>query len=45
MSEGGGLKVEQAENLEQLQRESEALKARLEEERQKLNDVPCKYIH
>ena len=44
MTSEGGLKVDQPENLEQLQKEAEALKSRLEEERQKLNDIPCKNI-
>jgi hypothetical protein len=30
------------ENIEALTKEAEALKAKLEEERQKLNDVACK---
>lgn len=33
------------ETLETLQREVEALKQRLDEERQKLNDVSCELTH
>lgn len=33
------------ETLESLLREAEALKQKLEEERQKLNDVTCKYLN
>lgn len=41
----GGLKVEQPmESMEALSREAEELKVKLEEERQKLNDVPRKYL-
>lgn len=41
----GGLKVEQPmESMEALSREAEELKTKLEEERQKLNDVPRKYF-
>ncbi|RXG68582.1 Guanine nucleotide-binding protein subunit beta-2 [Armadillidium vulgare] len=40
MSSEGGLKADQSEDLETLQKESEGLKQKLEEERQKLNDVP-----
>lgn len=43
MSSEGGLKADQSEDLETLQKESEGLKQKLEEERQKLNDVPCEY--
>lgn len=32
------------ETLESLLREAEALKQKLEEERQKLNDVSCKFV-
>lgn len=40
----GGLKVEQPmESVEALSREAEGLKVKLEEERQKLNDVPREY--
>jgi predicted phage tail protein len=31
-----------AENIEALSKEAEGLKAKLEEERQKLNDIACK---
>ncbi|CAL4089692.1 unnamed protein product, partial [Meganyctiphanes norvegica] len=41
MSDGGGLKVEApVDTIDSLTRESEQLKVKLEEERQKLNDVP-----
>lgn len=41
----GGLKVEQPmESMEALSREAEELKVKLEEERQKLNDVPREYF-
>lgn len=33
-----------SESIETLQKEAEVLKKRLEEERQKLNDVTCKCI-
>ncbi|KAL0278420.1 UNVERIFIED_CONTAM: hypothetical protein PYX00_000247 [Menopon gallinae] len=39
MSSDGGLKVAPANTIESLTREAELLKAKLEEERQKLNDV------
>lgn len=32
------------ESVEALSREAEGLKVKLEEERQKLNDVPCEYL-
>ena len=43
MASDGELKVHSpGESIEALTKEAEALKARLEEERQKLNDVACK---
>lgn len=42
MSSEGGLKIESNESVEFLTKEAENLKAKLEEERQKLNDVTCK---
>ena len=44
MSEKDGLRVEalEQESIESLMKEAETLKQKLEEERQKLNDVPCK---
>ena len=40
-----GLKVEtQQDSIDALSREAEQLKAKLEEERLKLNDTDCKYI-
>lgn len=44
MSSDGGLKVAPANTVESLTREAELLKAKLEEERQKLNDVTRKYL-
>lgn len=43
MSEGG-VKVAPAESMESLTKEVEVLKQRLEEERQKLNDVTCGFL-
>lgn len=37
-----GLRVENPDSIEALSREAEALKARLAEEKAKLNDVDCK---
>jgi predicted phage tail protein len=43
MASDGELKVHSpGESIEALTKEAEALKAKLEEERQKLNDVACK---
>jgi hypothetical protein len=43
MASDGELKVHSpGESIESLTKEAEALKARLEEESQKLNDVACK---
>lgn len=43
MSADGGVKVAApVETVESLMKEAEVLKAKLEEERQKLNDVTCK---
>lgn len=44
MSEGG-VKVAPSETIESLTKEVETLKQRLEEERQKLNDVTCMLLH
>lgn len=44
MASEKALKIENTtESIEALAREVERLKLKLEEERQKLNDVPCKY--
>ena len=44
MSADLSLKIDTpAESIEALAKEAEALKTKLEEERQKLNDVACKY--
>ena len=41
-----GLRVESPqESFEALSREAESLKTKLEEEKAKLNDVDCMYIH
>lgn len=37
-------KVSPVETIESLTKEAELLKQRLEDERQKLNDVTCKFI-
>lgn len=42
MAGEGGVKVAPAETIESLMREAETLKIKLEDERQKLNDVTCK---
>jgi guanine nucleotide-binding protein subunit beta-5 len=43
MASDGDLKVHNpGESIEALTKEAEALKAKLEEERRKLNDVACK---
>ena len=45
MASDGELKVHSpGESLEALSKEAEALKIKLEEERQKLNDVACKKL-
>lgn len=38
-------KPKPVETVETLQKEAEVLKKRLEEERQKLNDVTCMFVH
>lgn len=45
MSSEGGLKVAPVDTIESLTKEAESLKVKLEEERQKLNDVTCKYLY
>lgn len=40
----GGVKVAPIETIESLMREAETLKIKLEDERQKLNDVTCKLM-
>lgn len=36
--------ISETENIEKLAKEAETLKSRLEDERQKLNDVTCKNL-
>ncbi len=44
-SSGGGGALASEETVEALRKELERLKLRLEEERKKLNDVPCKQLN